>query len=157
MIIKLVGTIEDETYIYQVFEFAKNGTLRELLKARKRFSLELTRAFTAQIAMAIYYLHSLNISHRDLKLTNIVLDSKFNLKVIDFGTAKVMPKTSSHRQETFVGTLPYMAPEMLRGERSYLATDIWALGIMTYFMVTGWLPFTGGRSQIYQKIVGKTI
>ena len=91
----------------------------------------------------------MNIAHRDLKLTNVCLDSKFNLKIIDFGTAKLIKEEAPKgrpRAETFVGTLPYMAPEMLKGQKSYLATDIWALGVMVYLMITGWLPFTGGRS-----------
>ena len=92
------------------------------------FSEKLARFYFQQLISGLEYLNSHGTSHRDLKLENILLDEKFNLKIADFGFASVKPRNS-----TFKGTQGYMAPEVIRGEEySGHCIDIFAAGVMLF-------------------------
>jgi serine/threonine protein kinase len=106
-----------------------------------------------EIADALAHAHEHGVTHRDLKSTNVMITPKRGAKVLDFGLARLLDTHQidalSHSQRsltgegTVAGTLPYMAPELLRGQRGDQRTDIWALGVLLYEMVTGRRPFTG--------------
>ena len=96
------------------------------------------------------YLHSKNISHRDIKLENMLMDDTKNIKVIDFGFAT----TSLKPLNVFCGTPNYMAPEIV-AKKEYLGApaDIWACGIVLYVMLAGKFPFKGiDDKSLYVKI-----
>ena len=82
---------------------------------------------------------SCGIAHKDLKPANIMIADQYKLKLIDFGVAK---KIDNLRENIALGTLPYMAPETLRGE-STVESDIWAVGVICYILMTGNPPFNG--------------
>ena len=87
---------------------------------------------------AVCYLHRLGIAHRDLKLENLLIDDQFNVKICDFGFAKLDSNPSS----TFCGSKAYAAPEILAGqEYSPTKADVWAIGVILYIFVTGTMPF----------------
>lgn len=90
----------------------------------------------AQIALAIDYLHQSNILYRDLKPENILIDRNGYIKLADFGLAKF-----ANQSHTFCGTPEYIAPEMLTGHGYGKTADWWALGVLTYEMLTGIPPF----------------
>lgn len=114
--------------------------LYEHLLALKRISLDECSRLFAQIVGAIYYAHSLNCVHRDLKLENILLDKKGNAKLTDFGFTREC--VSKSQLDTICGTTVYMAPELTE-RKSYdgFKIDIWALGVILYTMINGSMPF----------------
>ncbi len=109
--------------------------------------------YGTQIADALAHAHERGIVHRDLKSQNVVITPEGRAKVLDFGLAARMPRADAEpvaeTQEALpsagmlVGTLAYMAPEVLRGEAATARSDIWSLGVLLYEMASGRLPFTG--------------
>jgi len=91
------------------------------------------------------YLHSLKIIHRDIKLSNILIDDKtLTIKLIDFGFAQVMPKRGYLNQK--LGSTKYMAPEVLLKNRYDTKVDVWSATVTIYTLVTGKVPFKGENS-----------
>ncbi|KAK3261603.1 hypothetical protein CYMTET_29495 [Cymbomonas tetramitiformis] len=132
--------------VYFVLEHAKGGNLFKALKHNGPFPEAMVRTVMTQLLNACLHLHSENIIHRDLKLDNILLTSPGNFSTVvvaDFGVC--FPKVGARVQpETVVGTLDYMAPEVLPNEEQRIYSekvDVWALGIMCYEMLHGFPPF----------------
>jgi len=95
-----------------------------------------------QLIEGLNHLHQKNIVHRDIKLENILLDSKLNLKIIDFGFSIEHPKDKT--LNVFCGTPSYMAPELAMKKDYYgHLIDIWAAGILLYVLLVGYFPFRG--------------
>ncbi|HET9468734.1 MAG TPA: protein kinase [Vicinamibacterales bacterium] len=111
------------------------------------------RRYGMEIADALAHAHEHGVTHRDLKSTNVIITPKRGAKVLDFGLARMLDThqidalSQSQRSLTdeglIAGTLPYMAPELLKGQRGDQRSDIWALGVLLYEMVTARRPFTG--------------
>ena len=119
--------------------FIKGGELYKVFKANKRLSEETVRFYAAQISLAVGYLHSKGIMHRDLKLENILVDQSGYLKIIDYGLAKTLKE--DQMSKTFCGTPEYLAPEMVQHKGHDFSVDWWAFGILIYEMVIGVTPF----------------
>lgn len=145
-----VGETEGELYI--VMELLAGKTLREM-SSEVGLAAESVLRYGAQIASALARAHDRGIIHRDLKTANIVVTSDGLAKVLDFGLAKQLGEAmfegstrslaSLEEVSSLSGTLPYMAPESLRGEPSDYRTDLWALGVVLYEAACGHLPFQG--------------
>lgn len=135
---------------YLVMQYIPGESLRSVLRSQ-RLSLERVGNLIRQIASALTAAHAQGVIHKDLKPENIILqtvgDEEY-VKLIDFGIAKVLDSAGEAgiKTTTIVGTLPYMAPEQLEGKSSP-ASDIYALGVIAYEMVTGQLPFKA-KSQV---------
>ena len=125
--------------LYFVMPFIKGGELYKIFKAQKRLSEEVVKFYAAQIALAVGYLHSKGIMHRDLKLENILVDETGYLKIIDYGLAKTLQENQTSK--TFCGTPEYLAPEMVMHQGHDFGVDWWALGILIYEMLIGVTPF----------------
>jgi serine/threonine protein kinase len=97
--------------LYFVMPFIKGGELYKVFKSQKRLSEDVVKFYAAQIIMAVGYLHSKGIMHRDLKLENILVDEAGYLKIIDYGLAKTLKPNEVSK--TFCGTPEYLAPEMV--------------------------------------------
>jgi eukaryotic-like serine/threonine-protein kinase len=135
---------------YLVVEYVSGGTLAGRISAGQFAEKEVAR-LGAQVAAALDDAHERGIIHRDLKPDNIAITAKGQLKVLDFGLAKLFdPSSGPLKAETLTqsvegehvaGTLPYMAPEQLRGEHIDLRSDIYGLGVVLYEMATRQRPF----------------
>jgi serine/threonine-protein kinase len=135
---------EDEVYHYLVLPFVKQGTLRERI-AKGRLTPEEAGHILVQVTSALQFAHQQGIVHRDIKPSNILLDGVKNQHVYlaDFGLAKVMDKGSDLTQTgCLIGTPAYMAPELIEQPES-VSSDIYALGVLLYHMLTGHVPFSG--------------
>lgn len=135
-----------------VLEFAEGGELFDHIIRQTRIKESECRHFFSQMLNGIGHCHDMQIVHRDLKAENIFLDGTHtNVKIGDFGFAALLYSDDS---EDSCGSLDYAAPEILSGEAKVSApADVWALGVVLYFMVTGWLPFRAATDfDVYQKI-----
>jgi serine/threonine-protein kinase len=135
-----VGTENDQDYL--VMEYLKGETLRERMKGAP-FSLTEVSGVLSQVAAALDTVHAAGIVHRDLKPSNIMILPSGQVKLMDFGVARHQDDTMVTQVGMIVGTPTFMAPEQVRGELGTGASDIWALGILTYQMIAGRLPFPG--------------
>lgn len=130
---------QSPTRLYFVMPFVKGGELYKVFKAQKRLTEPVVKFYTAQIILAVGYLHDKGIMHRDLKLENILVDEMGYLKIIDYGLAKTLQENQVSK--TFCGTPEYLAPEMVLNQGHDLSVDWWALGILIYEMLIGVTPF----------------
>ncbi|XP_041437118.1 serine/threonine-protein kinase N1-like [Xenopus laevis] len=133
-------------------EFVEGGDLASHL-VRNGMSQERTRFYSACIVLGLQFLHDRNITHRDLKLENVLLDRDGYAKITDFGISKE-GMSFTDRSQTQCGTLPYMAPEMFTQFPYTRSVDWWGLGVCIYLMRLSQIPFTGDDAdEIIHKIV----
>ena len=132
---------EDTENVYILLEMCQNQTLNELLKRRKRLTEIEVQCYIVQLIKALKYLHSHRVIHRDLKLGNLFLTEKMELKVGDFGLATKLD-FEGERKRTVCGTPNYIAPEILDGKTGHsYEVDIWSLGVIIYTLIIGKTPF----------------
>ena len=144
---------EDKENVYILLELCSNQTLNELVKRRKRLTEIETQCYSLQIIKALKYIHSHRIIHRDLKLGNLFLTNKLELKLGDFGLAAKL-EYEGQRRRTICGTPNYIAPEILEKKNGHsYEVDIWSLGVIMYTMLFGRPPFeTADVKLTYKRI-----
>ena len=132
---------EDSENVYILLELCQNQSMNELLKRRKRLHELEVQCYTAQIIAALKYLHSHRIIHRDLKLGNLFLNDKMEIKLGDFGLATKLD-FDGEKKRTICGTPNYIAPEVLEGKSGHsYEVDIWSPGVIIYTLIIGKPPF----------------
>jgi eukaryotic-like serine/threonine-protein kinase len=146
---------EVEDVLFFVMQYIDGKTLKKFIGGRP-LPLDQALEFSLEIADAVAEAHRRNVLHRDIKSSNIMLNERNQLKILDFGLAKLIkPATGSadsqHTEDltalgTPFGTASYMSPEQARGERADARSDIFSLGVVMYEMITGRLPFKGKSS-----------
>jgi serine/threonine protein kinase/tetratricopeptide (TPR) repeat protein len=140
--------IEEEKSTYLVLEYIEGQTLAERI-SQKPLELAETLSISRQVCEAVSAAHKKGIIHRDLKPGNIKITPDGNVKVLDFGLAKIPAANAGNTETTATqrhhikGTPAYMSPEQARGNEIDHHTDIWAFGCIMYQMLTGKLPFDG--------------
>lgn len=127
--------------LYMVLEFVRGETLDSILTKRGALPAEEAIPVFCQVLDGIDHAHELGIVHRDIKPANMMLTEKGTLKVLDFGIARLLGSARMTRAGNIIGTLEYMAPEQVRGEETDGRSDLYALGMMLYEVLTGKLPF----------------
>ena len=157
-IVKLVKTLKNDLYCFYLMEYIKGKNFRAYLSraTTPKLNIPNTRFYVGSILIMIEYLHRKYIAHRDIKPSNIMIDANGYLKLIDFGTAKLLYDYTN----TTIGTPHYMAPEVLKGKCYSLSCDFWSIGICMYEIFYGCCPFGKGAKdvmEIYQEIIYKDL
>jgi len=143
-IIKVLDAFDDGRRVYMILEYAENGDVLRYIQRVGALTEMLAKGWTWQLCDAVRYLHELNITHRDLKLENLLLDKYFNIKLCDFGFVK--GDCTRSMSQTYCGSKSYAAPEILKGEPyDPKKADMWAIGVILYIFVTGKMPFDESR------------
>jgi serine/threonine protein kinase len=141
---------DGRSQLYMVMEWVEGRRLRQILNDEKKLSPERAVRIALNICDALGYIHSNGVVHRDLKPENIMVDAEDRIKLIDFGIAANV----SSRRITFtklsqtMGTPDYISPEQVKGKRGDARSDLYALGVMLYEMLTGRVPFIGPNAFI---------
>ena len=146
------GEIDGRFYI--AMAYMPGGSVHRLIGTAGAISLPAIARIVDQTADALDYAHELDVIHRDVKPTNLLLDRGGNVHLAEFGTAN---KVLGDVTEIIMGTPAYMAPEVFKGESATRAVDIYALGITLYQMLTGETPFDGPTTQIAEAQVNEPI
>ena len=149
-LIQVLDYDEDEVFgPFIVMELVEGKLLSDLVDSGHRFSIADVCTIGAQVADALDYVHSQGVFHGDIKTSNIILqtdvDGQDKVKLIDFGLAR---SKSVGDDDAIVGTPEYMAPELCSGESISASSDIYALGILLYELVTGTPPFRGAAKDV---------
>ena len=137
---KLIDSFENSINIYIVMEYVSGGDLRSFISNLvSPLSESKAILIISQISTGLKYLHDRGIIHRDLKPDNILLTHDLNVKIMDFGLSKIMSYTETCLEG--VGTINYLAPEVISKKPYNSKVDMWSLGIIIYFILTKFLPF----------------
>jgi len=142
-----IGQAQGKTFISMAY--IDGQSLYEKIKSGP-LNLDEAVDIAIQAAQGLYEAHEKGIVHRDIKTGNIMVTAKGDVKIMDFGIAKLESSTTETRLTShgaIMGTVDYMSPEQARGEPVNYRTDIWSLGVVMYEMLTGVLPFKGGTAQ----------
>ena len=140
-----IGESEDGQ-MYMAMALYEGETLQDKIE-RGPLPLEEALNIASQISEGLAKAHEKDIVHRDIKPANIMITSDGVAKILDFGLAKLSGRTKLTKEGTTLGTVAYMSPEQVRGEKADNRTDIWALGVILYEIVTGISPFKGDYEQ----------
>jgi len=145
---------EEDGRAFIVMEYVEGLPLADLIP-EGGMPLEQVERYAAQIAGALSFAHEHGILHGDLKGSNIIVTPEGNIKLLDFGLGRRIPRRGAVEVSTSgqalaqtgatAGTLPYLAPEVLRGGATSVQSDVWSLGVLLFQMATGELPFRGPR------------
>ncbi|KAF9623491.1 hypothetical protein IFM89_003107 [Coptis chinensis] len=153
-IIRLYEVIETHTDIYVVMEYVKSGELFDYIVEKGRLQEDEARNFFQQIISGVEYCHRNMVVHRDLKPENLLLGSKSNVKIADFGLSNIM--RDGHFLKTSCGSPNYAAPEVISG-KLYAGpeVDVWSCGVILYALLCGTLPFDDENiPNLFKKIKG---
>lgn len=149
-IIRMWGTFQDSKNLFIVMDYVEGGELFSLLRKSKRFPSPVAKFYSAEVVLALDYLHLHNIIYRDLKPENILIDRYGHIKITDFGFAKEVPFYTW----TLCGTPDYIAPEVITAKPYNKSVDWWLLGILIFEMLTGYTPFYDRQPiKTYEKIL----
>lgn len=154
-VVKLFYAFQDHERLYLILEYAQGGELFHHLELERMFTEEVAAFYMAEIVLALEHLHhNVRVIYRDLKPENCLLDSEGHLLLTDFGLSKVALEEEDSRTNSILGTIEYMAPEVVQGVAYDFAVDWWSLGAIGFDLLTGSPPFTGNNhTKIQQNIL----
>jgi serine/threonine protein kinase len=154
-VVKLFYAFQDQEKLYLILEYAQGGELFHHLALERMFSEEVAAFYMAEMVLALEHLHTtVRVIYRDLKPENCLLDTEGHLLLTDFGLSKVALEEEDDRANSVLGTVEYMAPEVIRGGGYDFAVDWWSLGAIGFDLLTGSPPFGGNNhAKIQQNIL----
>lgn len=142
-IVSIYDVGDDGDLHYIVMEYVQGKTLKQYIQEFAPISPARSVHIMKQLTSAIANAHENHIIHRDIKPQNILMDAEGNVKITDFGIAMTLSATSFTQTNSVLGTVHYLSPEQARGGTATNKSDIYALGIVLYELLTGELPFSG--------------
>ncbi len=143
-IVKIIAAQEQDGEYIIVMEYVPGGNLRELMESEGRLPVARVLEIALELADALTRAHHLGIIHRDLKPSNVLLAENGAPRLTDFGIAYMSKRETRLTQDgAFMGSPPYMSPEVCKGEELDTRSDIWSFGVLLYEMLAGRLPFDG--------------
>ncbi|USW55049.1 Putative serine/threonine-protein kinase, active [Septoria linicola] len=153
-VVKLYYAFQDHEKLYLILEYAQGGELFTHLAMEGMFTAEVAAFYMAEMVLALEHLHqNVRVIYRDLKPENCLLDSEGHLLLTDFGLSKVSAE-EEERTNSILGTIDYMAPEVVEGKPYDFSVDWWGLGAIGCDLLTGQPPFGGNNhAKIQQNIV----
>jgi serine/threonine protein kinase/Tfp pilus assembly protein PilF len=140
---KMYDLNEEEETPYITMEYVKGEDLKNFIRRKEKLTEEEVIGIAKQVCEGLAEAHGLGVVHRDLKPQNIMIDEKNNAKVMDFGIARSVEAPGVTQSGVMIGTPDYISPEQAEGEEADQRSDIYALGVILYEMVTGSVPFKG--------------
>lgn len=153
-VVNLYYAFQDQEKLYLILEYGQGGELFTHLSTERMFAEPVAAFYMAEMLLAISHLHThLGVVYRDLKPENCLLDAEGHLLLTDFGLSKVsaLPNDQCH---SMLGTVEYMAPEIVQGQKYGKAVDWWSYGALGFDLMTGNPPFRGpNNAKIQEKIV----
>jgi len=156
-IVKMVKSMKNDLFCFLLIEYVHGKSLDDYLSSRiSKKNISETQFYISSILLMLEYLQKKYIAHRDIKPANIMIDTNGYLKMIDFGTAKVLTDYTS----TVIGTPHYIAPEILQGKGYSLSCDFWSVGICMFEIFYGTYPFGNFANEvieIYKEVLYKDI
>ena len=138
---------------YIVMEFVPGDTLENLLNTGRKFSLIEKLEIINQLCAGLGYAHRKGVIHRDIKPANIMVQPDGNIKIVDFGVARLENRSGHTQAGMVIGTFHYISPERLLGKAADGRADIWSAGIILYQLLTGRLPFPGDDPATLHRVV----
>ncbi|EGP89738.1 uncharacterized protein MYCGRDRAFT_84417 [Zymoseptoria tritici IPO323] len=154
-VVKLYYAFQDQEKLYLILEYAQGGELFHHLAMERMFTEEVAAFYMAEMVLALEHLHqNVRVIYRDLKPENCLLDTEGHLLLTDFGLSKVALDGEDERTNSILGTIEYMAPEVIEGKAYDFSVDWWGLGAIGFDLLTGSPPFGGNNhTKIQQNIV----
>ncbi|KAL2757601.1 hypothetical protein ACRALDRAFT_1060930 [Sodiomyces alcalophilus JCM 7366] len=154
-VVKLYYAFQDHAKLYLILEYGQGGELFTHLNTEKMFSEPVAAFYMAELLLAISHLHTtLGVVYRDLKPENCLLDAEGHLLLTDFGLSKVAIGSDDHCN-SILGTVEYMAPEVILGQKYGKAVDWWSYGALGFDLMTGNPPFRGNNNAKIQDNIVK--
>lgn len=142
-IVHIYDLLDDGDRMILVLELVRGGTLEDLIASRAPVAVPEACRLVASICETLDHVHQKGIVHRDLKPANILIDERQNLKVTDFGLARLLQESGLTLDGSIMGSPNYMSPEQAAGKPTDFRADIYALGSIFYELLTGVPPFVG--------------
>lgn len=158
-IIHIHSIFQRKSKYFIFMRMAENGDLLEFILKKGPVTEAQGRVWVRQIALAIQYLHEMDVAHRDLKCENCLITSNYNIKLADFGFSRFVVDANGRKMTsaTYCGSLSYAAPEVLRGMPYFPKTsDLWSFGVIVYIMMNKAMPFDDTNvKKLYEHQINK--
>ena len=144
---------EQDGLPYIAMEFVPGDSLENLLRAGRQLSLIEKLEIVRQVCLALGYAHQKGVIHRDIKPANVMVQPDGNIKIVDFGVARLESHSGHTQAGMVIGTFHYISPERLLGKTADGRADIWSAGVILYLLLTGRLPFPGDDPATLHRVI----
>lgn len=148
-LVKVMASGAGETHLYQVMEMLEGSDIRKILASKTPLTWDQRLQIMEQVCDGLGYAHYRGLVHRDLKPANLFFENSGRVRILDFGMARIQDSKLT-QAGVALGTLNYMAPEQIRGEKCTAASDVFSCGIIFYELITGRHPFSHGSAGIQE-------
>lgn len=139
-IVQFMESFQDDQSVYMILALSRNNTLRRYVKPHGTVSICECRQFLSQISMGAQFIHERKYIHRDLKLSNVLIDHNMQMKICGFSLI-VHADDPILDNKRICGTTNYLAPEVISRKRFVCGSDVWAIGVITFVLLSGIKPF----------------